>query len=112
MSYSNLNNYKRHCNFIFSLFIICFNFYRNSFIRGFEVPTLVYFCSFVDGTNNDHIFSRCMSKLIIVCNEEHADKIVPSNFELDFAKKIPVYGKLYKKKKLGHDELYLIDLFD
>jgi hypothetical protein len=36
-----------------------------------------------------------MSKLIIVCNEEHADKIVPSNFELDFAKKIPVYGKLY-----------------
>jgi hypothetical protein len=39
-----------------------------------------------------------MSKLIIVCNEEHADKIVPFNSELDFAKKIPVYGKFLKKK--------------
>jgi hypothetical protein len=37
-----------------------------------------------------------MSKLIIICNEEHADKIVPSNSELDFAKKIPVYGKFLK----------------
>ncbi len=69
-------------------------FFRNSFIRGYEVPTLVYFCSLLDGTNNDHIFSRCMSKLIIICNEEHADKIVPSNSELDFAKNILVYGKL------------------
>jgi hypothetical protein len=50
-----------------------------------------------------------MSKLIIVCNEEHADKIVPSNFELDFAKKIPVYGKLYKQNKFWHEKF---DLFD
>ncbi len=78
-----------------NIFIKLFHFFRNSFIRGFEVPTLVYFCSFVDGTNNDHIFSRCMSKLIIVCNEEHADKLVPSNTESDYAKKIPVYGKTF-----------------
>jgi hypothetical protein len=46
-----------------------------------------------------------MSKLIIVCNEEHADKIVPSHFELDFAKKIPVYGKLSKNNTFWHDKL-------
>jgi hypothetical protein len=47
-----------------------------------------------------------MSKLIIVCNEEHADKIVPTNFELDFAKKIPVYGILYPLNKFWHNNFF------
>jgi hypothetical protein len=52
-----------------------------------------------------------MSKLIIVCNEEHADKIVPSNSELDFAKKIPVYGKLFKIKNLPRGVVKFACLF-
>jgi hypothetical protein len=51
-----------------------------------------------------------MSKLIIICNEEHADKIVPSHFELDFAKKIPVYGKLKLSRKTSFGTWSLIFL--
>jgi hypothetical protein len=45
------------------------------------------------GPHNEDVFSRCTSSLIVVCNEEAADKIVPSNAETEFAYKIPVYGK-------------------
>ena len=67
--------------------------FSDSFIRGFEVPILVVFTQFMEGQLNDQFFSRCKSKLIIICNEEHAEKIVPISSACGFAKKIDVYGK-------------------
>jgi hypothetical protein len=66
--------------------------FRDDFIRGFEASIVVMFCSFVEGPHNENVFSRCKSKLIVICNEEHALKIIPSNADCDFAKTISVYG--------------------
>ncbi len=58
---------------------------------------LVVFTTFMTGPQNEDIFSRCTSSLIVICNAEAADKIVPSNAETEFAYKIPVHGKLKSK---------------
>jgi hypothetical protein len=55
---------------------------------------LVIFTTFMTGPHNEDVFSRCTSSLIVVCNAEAADKIVPSNAETEFAYKIPVHSKL------------------
>jgi hypothetical protein len=57
------------------------------------VPMMVIFTNFLKGQHNDDFYSRCTSSLIVVCNEEAADKIIPSNQECEFAYKIPVFGK-------------------
>ncbi len=54
---------------------------------------MVIFTDFLKGPHNDDFFSRCTSSLIVVCNEEAAEKIIPSNKECEFAYKIPVHGK-------------------
>jgi hypothetical protein len=63
-------------------------------IRGSEVPMLVIFTTFMTGPQNEDVFSRCTSSLIVICNAEAADKIVPSNAETEFAYKIPVHGEV------------------
>jgi|LakMenEpi03Aug12_release.lakeMendotaPanAssembly.Ray.scaffolds.fasta_scaffold1213001_1 hypothetical protein len=74
-------------------------FDRNDLIRGTEVTMLVIFTIHLIGPQNDDVFSRCTSSLIVVCNAEAADKIVPEKLvssepECPFAYKIPVHGKL------------------
>jgi hypothetical protein len=54
---------------------------------------VVVFTDFLKGPHNDDFFSRCTSCLIVVCNEESANKIIPSNKGCEFAFKIPVHGK-------------------
>ncbi len=54
---------------------------------------MVVFTDFLKGPHNDDFFSRCTSSLIVVCNEEAAEKIIPSNKECEFAYKIPVHSK-------------------
>ncbi len=78
----------------------------DSFIRGFEVPLLAIFSSFIEGSLNEMFFSRCISKLIVICNEQHADKIVPSNISCHFAQKIEVYGLLYLLISLAIQGVY------
>ena len=68
-------------------------YFSDNFIRGYEIPILVVFSQFMEGQLNEQVFSRCKSKLIIVCNEDHADKIVPVSSACVFAQKIDVYGK-------------------
>ena len=63
-------------------------------IRGYEVPILVFFCGALEGQQNEHIFSRCKSELIIIAKEEDVNKIIPMFKECDFAQKIGVYGKI------------------
>ncbi len=54
---------------------------------------LVIFTTYMNGPHNEDVLSRCTSSLIVVCNAEAADKIVPANGETEFAYKIPVHGK-------------------
>ncbi len=74
--------------------VFIYFFHRNDRIRGTEVPMLVIFTTFLTGPHNEDVFSRCTSSLIVVCNDEAADKIVPF-IECDFAYKIPVHGRLF-----------------
>ncbi len=64
--------------------------YRDNFIQGFEVPILVLFCSSVTGPHNENVFSRCKSKLIVICNEEQANIIAAQSEQ--GARAIDVYG--------------------
>ena len=68
--------------------------FRNDFIQGFEVPVLVLFCSSLSGPHNENVFSRCMSKLIVICPEVQANSIVESSNH--GAKSISIYGKFRK----------------
>ena len=67
-------------------------FLSDSYMRGCEVPVLVVFTTFIEGPLNDHIFSRCKSKLIVICNKDHAEKIATSIEGRSSARIIPVYG--------------------
>jgi hypothetical protein len=60
--------------------------FRIDFIRGSEIPVLVHITDSMTGTHSEAIYSRCKSKLIIVCNED-AVKSLRSN-----AQKIEVFG--------------------
>jgi hypothetical protein len=75
----------------FSKLHLSFN-YREDFIQGFEVPVLVLFCSSVAGPHNENVFSRCKSKLIVICNDKQAYKIAEQSDK--GAKAIEILGKL------------------
>jgi hypothetical protein len=60
-------------------------------MQGFEVPTLVLFCKAVTASHNENVFSRCSSKLIVICNEDQAHKIVDQSEQV--ARAIDVYGE-------------------
>jgi hypothetical protein len=80
---------------------ICANcFFSYDIYGGSEVPMLVIFTPFMTGSNYEFFCSRCTSSLIVVCNKDAADKIVPES-GCEFAYKIEVFGKFY---------LYLISI--
>jgi hypothetical protein len=54
---------------------------------------LVIFTTHLTGPQNEDVFSRCTSSLIVVCNEEAAEKIIQSETRREFAYKIPVHGR-------------------
>ncbi len=80
---------------IWNIFFIIQFIFSDSYMRGCEVPMLVIFTTFIEGPLNEHIFSRCKSKLIVICNKEHAEKIATSIEVCSSARMIPVYGKYY-----------------
>ena len=70
-------------------------FYRHSLLRGFEIPILVLFLSSLEGETNDLFFSRCKSRLIIVCKEEDAEKLDPrGGVQCDFTQQIRIFGRI------------------
>ena len=70
-------------------------FYRHALLRGFEIPILVLFLSSLEGETNDLFFSRCKSRLIIVCKEEDAEKLDPrGGAQCDFTNQIPIFGRI------------------
>jgi hypothetical protein len=62
---------------------------RDCLLQGFEVSALVFFCNIIDGFHNNKVFSRCISNLILVINEDVAKSLqLDENFSLI----IPIYG--------------------
>jgi hypothetical protein len=72
---------------------MCTIYFRDDFIQGFEVPILVLFCSTMTGPHNENVFSRCKSKLIVICNEEQANTIAAQSEQ--GARAIDVYGEYF-----------------
>jgi hypothetical protein len=66
--------------------------FREDFIQGFEASIVVLFCQFVQGLHNKSVLSRCKSKAIVICLEEHVHTIIPSNSKCDFANTISLHG--------------------
>jgi hypothetical protein len=54
---------------------------------------LAIFTTHLTGPQNVDVFSRCTSSLIVVCNQEAAEKIIPLQTECEAAYKIPVHGR-------------------
>jgi hypothetical protein len=65
--------------------------FSDKILVGFEVPALVFFGYNIDGLHNNKVFSRCISNLILVVNED-----VQKLLQLDenFSLIIPIYGLL------------------
>jgi len=65
-------------------------------LQGFEVPALVLIANYIDGLHNNKLFSRCISNLILVFNEELAHSLT---LDINMAQIIDVYGELKTDKK-------------
>jgi hypothetical protein len=71
---------------------------------------VVLFTSFIEGPHNENIFSRCKSSLIVVCNEEHAQKIVPDDQGIAFAFSLPVHGNLNPQPTIASSSFLFISI--
>ncbi len=69
--------------------MLLFHWCRDDILQGSEVQVLVLFTQFISGLHNNKIFSRCISNLIVVSNEEQAQKL---NLDESMSQIIPVYG--------------------
>jgi len=65
-----------------------FVFFRE--LIGFEVPVLVHFTKVLGGSYDDKIYSRCCSKLIIIC-DEGSEKVAA--FDSDAITTKPIFGE-------------------
>jgi hypothetical protein len=65
--------------------------FSRELIRGTEVSTFVLITSFIQSSDVQKYFSRCTSSLIIVCEEESANRIA-SDKDSAFSNTIPVKG--------------------
>jgi hypothetical protein len=65
------------------------------------VPALVFFGNNIDGSHNNRIFSRCISNLILVINEDVAKSLqLDENLSLI----IPSHGLLFIQMLLSNQE--------
>jgi len=61
-------------------------------LQGFEVPALVLIANYIDGLHNNKLFSRCISNLILVFNEELIEKL---SLDINMAQNIPISGAFF-----------------
>jgi hypothetical protein len=66
-------------------------FYREQLIRGIEVSTFVLITSFIQSSDVLKYFSRCTSRLIVVCEEDSANRIAADR-DSAFSNTIAVKG--------------------
>jgi hypothetical protein len=63
--------------------------FRDNLLQGFEASALVFFGYDINGIHNNRVFSRCISNLILVINEDVAKSLqLDENLSLH----IPIYG--------------------
>ncbi len=55
-------------------------FFRSGWLRGFEVPVLVVFGTYLLGPLNANVISRCVSNLILVLKDTDALKLKENRF--------------------------------
>jgi hypothetical protein len=74
---------------LFTKFVFLFS--SDDLLQGFEISVLVFFGYNIDGIHNNKVFSRCISNLILVINED-----VAKSLQLDetLSLIIPIYGML------------------
>jgi hypothetical protein len=60
-------------------------------LQGFEISVLVFFGYNVEGIHNNKVFSRCISNLILVINEDMAKSM---QLDEQLSLLIPIYGLL------------------
>jgi hypothetical protein len=68
------------------------NAYRDCLLQGFEIPALVFFGNNMDGNHNNRVFSRCISNLILVINEDVAKSL---QLDKNLSITIPIYGLFF-----------------
>ena len=81
--------------FFFFRKYLCFSsIYSDNMLQGFEISALVFFGYNLVGNHNNKVFSRCISNLILVINED-----VAKSLQLDekLSLLIPIYGLFYKQ---------------
>ena len=79
-------------------FSILHNFFRDNLLQGFEVSALVFFGYDINGIHNNRVFSRCISNLILVVNEDVAKSL---HLDEHLSIQIPIYGLLTERNIIG-----------
>jgi hypothetical protein len=62
---------------------------RDHLLQGFEISVLVFFGYNIDGIHNNKVFSRCISNLILIVNEDVAQSL---QLDKTLSLIIPIYG--------------------
>jgi hypothetical protein len=73
--------------------------YSDSLLQGFETSALVFFAIDINGMHNNRVFSRCISNLILVINEDAAKSL---QLDETLSLIIPIYGLLLKEKLMNY----------
>jgi hypothetical protein len=63
--------------------------YRDHLLQGFEISALVFFGNNIDGNHNNKVFSRCISNLILIVNEDFAKSL---QLDENLSVVIPIHG--------------------
>jgi hypothetical protein len=71
-------------------------YYSDHLLQGFEISALVFFGNDIIGIHNNRVFSRCISNLILVINEEVAKSL---QLDENLSLLVPIYGLLTKELK-------------
>jgi hypothetical protein len=74
-----------------------FFYYRDHLLQGFEISTLVFFGTTIEGIHNNRVFSHCISNLILVINEDVAKSL---QLDENLSLLVPIYGLLTKTEYL------------
>jgi hypothetical protein len=63
--------------------------YRDHLLQGFEISALVFFGNNIDGNHNNKVFSRCISNLILIVNEDFSKSL---QLDENLSIVIPIHG--------------------
>jgi hypothetical protein len=53
-------------------------YFSERILRGSEFPVMVHFSADINGQHVEEIYSRCKSRLFVICHTRNVDKIFPT----------------------------------